>query len=203
VNGGERECRHRHGDGVTSTVTDAGDADDDVVAGAVVEVGTVVGAVVGTVVGTVVGAVVGGGVGSVVGVGAGVVVGADVDVDSDGGEDVEVDGAAVVPPGRGLVVLPSVPLEVVGLDEPAVVPATWAMTSATVDVGPGAGTVPADPASPDDAGPLVAGPVLPRVESTVESGVESWARATGGATHGRRSPGRTGPPRRPMARTAT
>jgi hypothetical protein len=40
------------------------------------------------------------------------------------------------------MVLPSVPLEVVGLDEPAVVPATWAMTSATVDVGPGPGRSP-------------------------------------------------------------
>jgi hypothetical protein len=65
------------------------------------------------------------------------------------------------------------------MDAVAIVPATWAMTSATVDVGPGTGAVAAidgwtaDPGPPDAAGPLIAGSVPPRAASSVELGVES------------------------------
>jgi hypothetical protein len=138
----------------------------------------VVGAVVGGVV-VVGGAVVGSVVGSVE-----VGVGAEVDVDVDDDEDVEVDGAvevvddagpvapgaAVVDPGWGCAAAPP--------GVPAEVPATWAMTSATVDLGPRAGTVPASggwtaaPGPPDGASPLIAGPVPLRAASIVESGVE-------------------------------
>jgi hypothetical protein len=189
--------------GVTSTPTDGSDTDGAEVAGGVV--------------GVVVGGVVVGGV---------VVGGAEVDVGADGldaGADVEVpgevvdddDGASVAPaavvgaPGFGWVAAPRGPAEVVGVDDVAVVPASDARTPATVDVGPTTGTFPATdgwtagPETPAGAGfPAPGAAVLPAAWD-VESGVESCARAAGGATHGRRSPGRTGPPRRPTARTAT
>jgi hypothetical protein len=153
-------------------------------------------------------------------------VGAGGDVDGlDGGDDVEVDGARevvdddsppVAPPAPS--VIPSVgwaaatpgPAEVVGWDEVAVVPANDARTSATVDVGettgtcrPPAGGCTAGPESPAGAGSPDPGSAELCGERDGEPGAESSARAAGGATHGRRSPGRTGPPRRPTARTAT
>jgi hypothetical protein len=189
--------------GVTSTPTDGSDPDGAEVAGGVV--GVVVG-------GVVVGGVVAGG--------------AEVDVGADGldaGVDVEVpgevvdddDAASVAPaavveaPGFGWAAAPRGPAEVVGVDDVAVVPASDARTPATVDVGPAKGTFPptdgwtAGPETPAGAGfPAPGAAVLPGAWD-VESDVESCASAAGGATHGRRSPGRTGPPRRPTARTAT
>jgi len=95
------------------------------------------------------------------------------------------------------------------VDDVAVVPASDAITPATVDVGSTMGTPPPTGgwtagAEPRDAAGFPApGSAVPPGDRDVESGVEFCARAAGGATHGRRSPGRTGPPRSPTARTAT
>jgi hypothetical protein len=206
---GDHECLRRHrgdpgsdSDGADVAAADVAAAD----AGGVVVGGVVVGGVV---------------VGDVVVGDAGVDVGAGGDVDGlDEGDDVEVDGArevaddrrwvapatAVVTPGVAWASAPPGSAEVVGLGEVAVVLADDARTSATVDVGATTG------AFPPTAGGCTAGPESPAgawspgpgsMELRGESGVESSARAAGGATHGRRSPGRTGPPRRPTARTAT
>jgi hypothetical protein len=186
--------------GVTWTLTDGCDED-----AAVVGVG--VGAVVGTG-SDVAGGVVAGGV-----VAGGVVaggVGADVDVAVDGA----LVGAGPVVPPRAVVVAPGSgrlapplpgtaagPAVLAAPDAVPALPATSAITPATVDVGPGTGTVPstgactAGPVPLDDPGPPVAG--------CVTSGAGSDVRAGAGATHGSRSPGRTGPPRRPTASTAT
>jgi hypothetical protein len=184
------------------------------VAGAVVGAGGVVVGAGGAVVGVVEGGVV---VGVVEG---GVVVGAEVD-GLDVGDDVEVDDgdapsvvtpAAVVAAAFARVAPPRVPAEcaeVVAVDDVPVVPASDAMTPATVEVGATTGGLPptvrgtAGPEPAGGAGSAALGCVVLRGEWDVESGVESSARATGAATHGSRSPGRTGPPRRPTARTAT
>jgi len=174
------------------------------------------------VAGAVVGAVVVG-TGAVVGTGSDVIGGgALVDGVVLGGAELdEVVGGAVVVPGAvvpGAVVpgavVPGavVPGAVVPPGAAAVpgvapgeraAPATWAITPATVGVGPGTGarlpscfaTGPEPPDPSDTAGPPDDGPVVP--------GAGVAARAGAGTTHGRRSPGCTGPPRKPTASTAT
>ena len=136
-------------------------------------------------------------------------VGAGADEDDDDGAGGAA--AAVVLPGSGRPAAPAGPAEVARADEVAVLrghlgddPRDGGRRSGDgADSRAGGGWAPA-PGRPSAPGSWSAGsPRGAGRTSVVVPGVASCARAAGGATHGRRSPGRTGPPSRPTARTPT